>query len=307
MNYTELIISGYNGQRTTPFISFFKQQAQIAKRDNFVEFADFFNGCKGVVSDWKRSITSWCDRSIGALNGSINYWQNLFIYDDREWAKRVKENGGIVDDYSLNRHHEEQKVDKMQKVKELEQKKEEWEYEKHSIEIYLDDYTVKWSDEERSFFENTPERQYITLNYNILVALENALLQAEQELNPTSANTPTELTPPLPNTILQALQQTGFIENAAAQPLKWIKSNSTTHGKIPNKKSLLDLLCLLEYPDNVIKNRTMLNTHFTFLNEKPLTAQNYTYITDQSGNIKRPIVSEYHNDLKNIINKSKEK
>jgi hypothetical protein len=189
MDYKRLIIDGYNEQCTTPYISYFKRQAQIAKRDNFVEFADFFNGCKIVVGDWKRSITSWCDNRIKKLDSRINYWQNLFIYDDDEWTKRVKENDGIVDSYSLNKHHEEQRVDRAQRVKELEQEKEEWKYEKHCIEIYLDDYSVKCGEEKRSFFDNAPERQYITLPYNTLVAIENQILHAEQEL--TTIHNPT--------------------------------------------------------------------------------------------------------------------
>jgi hypothetical protein len=67
----------------------------------------------------------------------------LFIYDDDEWAKRVKENDGTVNNHNLSKRHEEQQVDRVQKVKELEQEKEKWKCEKHRIEIYLDDYTVK--------------------------------------------------------------------------------------------------------------------------------------------------------------------
>jgi hypothetical protein len=111
----------------------------------------------------------------------------------------------------------------------------------------------------------------------------------------------------IPAAVLPGLQQAGFIENAEAQPLKWIKSNSTTHGQIPNKKSLLDLLCLLKVPDDTIKDRKLLNSLFIFQNDKPLAAQNYTDLTDNKGQIKRPIVSEYHNELEQIINKSKEK
>jgi hypothetical protein len=302
MEKKKLIIEGYKGHRTMPLVSFFKQQAQIAKRDNFVEFTDFFNGCKVVVSDWKRSITSRCDRSIKTLNGSINYWQNLFIYDDGEWAKRVKKNGGIIDDYSLNRHHEEQKVDKVQKVKELEKEKEEWQYEKHCIEIYLDDYTLKYGEEKRNFFDNTPERQYITLKYNTLVEIENSIQQAEQELTPpdaaTNTKTPQQIT--LPDNLLQALQQAGFIENAAAKPLKWIKSIRKTKGINPNKRALLDLLCLLEYPDNIIKDKKLLKSTFG-IEFKP---NHYTGINDSKGSLKRPIVSEYHSELERIVRES---
>jgi hypothetical protein len=87
------------------------------------------------------------------------------------------------------------------------------------------------------------------------------------------------------------------------EPLQWIKTNSKTKGIYPSKISLLDLLCLLEVPDNEIKNRDLLNTFFVFTNSKKLTSQNYTYLTDKKGNLKKTIVSEYHNDLSNIVSK----
>jgi hypothetical protein len=64
---------------------------------------------------------------------------------------------------------------------------------------------------------------------------------------------------------------------------------------------LLDLLCLLNYPDDEIKNRKLLNSLFTFTNGKLLKPQNYTDITDSEGNVNRPIVSEYHSELKRIV------
>jgi hypothetical protein len=54
MNYKKLIIDGYNGKGTMPYISYFKQQAQIA-RDNYVEFADFFNACNTVLDEYKQA------------------------------------------------------------------------------------------------------------------------------------------------------------------------------------------------------------------------------------------------------------
>lgn len=113
----------------------------------------------------------------------------------------------------------------------------------------------------------------------------------------------------LSDSLLKLLQESGFIKNATERPLKWIKTNSKTKGKnqYPSKVSFLDLLCLLEYPDAVIKDKKLLSSLFTFTNEKPLTSQNYTYRTDNMGNIIRPIISEYHTELENIVNKSKEK
>jgi phage-related holin len=103
--------------------------------------------------------------------------------------------------------------------------------------------------------------------------------------------------------LLQALQTGGFIDNAAARPLKWTATNSKTHGKQISKISLLDLLCLLDYTDRVIKDKVLLKETFNI----EFKANNYTDITDNNGNLKRPIISEYHKKLSDIVSKSKQK
>jgi hypothetical protein len=108
----------------------------------------------------------------------------------------------------------------------------------------------------------------------------------------------------IPDNILNNLREKGFIENTDVKALKWIATNKKTKGKTLNKKSLFDLLCLLEYPDNVIKDRVLLNSIFTFPNGKKLTPQNYTDITDSRGAIKRQIISEYHTELESILNQT---
>ena len=106
---------------------------------------------------------------------------------------------------------------------------------------------------------------------------------------------------------MKSLQEKGFIEDAKVKPLKWTATNKKTKGKVPNKAALLDLLCLLELPDDVIKNRTLLNSLFIFPNKILLSAQNYTDYTDtNTGNITRPIKSEYHAELENIVKESKQ-
>jgi hypothetical protein len=121
---------------------------------------------------------------------------------------------------------------------------------------------------------------------------------------PTPAPTSQE-TLQLSENILQALQERGYIEDAAAMPLRWIKTNGTTHGKNPNKRALFDLLCLLGYPDDVIADLPLLNRHFVFSNCMPLKANNKTGITDNNGKLKRPIISEYHTELKIIVQENK--
>ena len=90
------------------------------------------------------------------------------------------------------------------------------------------------------------------------------------------------------------------------KPLEWIKTNSTTKGVTPNKKSLLDLLVLLEIPEIEIKNKKLINTLFKIPKGAKFKANNYTDITDHNGNLKR-FESEYHNELVSIVSKSKEK
>ena len=109
----------------------------------------------------------------------------------------------------------------------------------------------------------------------------------------------------LPPALLQLLQEKGYIENIT-KPYRWIKTNSTTHGKNPNKRALIDLLCLLEYPDEVATNIKLLNENFTFSNSKPIKANNLTNIT-LNGKLQRPIISEYHTELQTIVEQSKEK
>jgi len=105
--------------------------------------------------------------------------------------------------------------------------------------------------------------------------------------------------------LLQLLQQNGYIENTT-KPYKWVKSNSKTHGINPNKTAIFDLLCLLEYPDEIITNIKLLNEYFIFSNSKPIRANNLTYHKYSTGKLKRPIISEYHTELETIVNQSKE-
>jgi len=58
MNYKHIISKGYDEHKTqrTTYLSYFKSEANIAHRDNFIELADFFNGCKSALSDYKKSV-----------------------------------------------------------------------------------------------------------------------------------------------------------------------------------------------------------------------------------------------------------
>ena len=88
-------------------------------------------------------------------------------------------------------------------------------------------------------------------------------------------------------------------------PLVWTATNKKA-GNSANKISLLDLLKILGIPEPEIKNRPLINSLFTFPNANPLSPQNYTPITDTT--TKRRLLqikSEYHTELLNIVNNSK--
>lgn len=88
-------------------------------------------------------------------------------------------------------------------------------------------------------------------------------------------------------------------------PLVWTATNKKA-GNRANKKSLLDLLKILKIPETEIKNRTLINSLFTFQDAKPLSPQNYTPITDTTPEkCLKKIQSEYHTELLNIVNNSK--
>jgi hypothetical protein len=90
------------------------------------------------------------------------------------------------------------------------------------------------------------------------------------------------------------------------EPLKWIKTNSKTKGINPNKISLLDFLNLLGIPENEIKDKPLINSVFEIPNGEKFKANNYTDIIDRNnGNLITPIISEYHNELVEIVNQSK--
>jgi hypothetical protein len=157
---------------------------------------------------------------------------------------------------------------------------------------------IKRDTHERKIFGYDTEQAELNLQHIQL------LIEAGKETAPAAPPLPSpqqQIT--LPDNLLQALQQAGFIENAAAKPLKWIKTIRKTKGTILNKRALLDLLCLLEYPDSIIKDKKRLKNTFGV----EFKSNHFTDITDSKGNLNRPIKSEYHTDLDTIVKQSKEK
>ncbi|MEI6754991.1 MAG: hypothetical protein WCK78_17730 [Paludibacter sp.] len=58
MNYKQVVLNAYTEHREqkTSYQSYFKREAQIAKRDYFVEFSDYFDGCQNVLESYKNEI-----------------------------------------------------------------------------------------------------------------------------------------------------------------------------------------------------------------------------------------------------------
>jgi hypothetical protein len=89
------------------------------------------------------------------------------------------------------------------------------------------------------------------------------------------------------------------------KPLKWIQTNKKTKGANPNIRALIEMLVLLKIPENEVKAKAIINAVFEIPNGTKIKAKHYTDITDNKGNLK-PFKSEYHNELTEIISKSKE-
>ena len=81
MNYKQIIINGYTekGSQGTPYVSYFKRESQKAKRDNFVEFEDFFNGCNFAIRDYKNQIEREYRRPIVHLLTVENQYRLALI------------------------------------------------------------------------------------------------------------------------------------------------------------------------------------------------------------------------------------
>jgi len=107
------------------------------------------------------------------------------------------------------------------------------------------------------------------------------------------------------NKLLELLQRECFIEDATKKPVKWIAEHKKSKGYYNNFVALLDLLCLLDYSDEVIKDRKQINTYFNFLSDAKIKVQNYTSITDSKRKLKRPIISEHHAILRQIVEESR--
>ena len=296
----ELFLSGY-----------FKREAQKAK-DQYFEIDEFFGGLKTVIDKIKHSLDYqvFVYKRVDEISGKmINDDQYLKTHwDDLNFMQSLYRDDGFVwsdDEYEPNY---------------------DW------VKDVMKDPHLKIG-----WVMNNIEKE----RYEVEL-LENAISTAENELsgnqNETENNTAEKSTkPPQPFTctfisdeqslLFAGLSNGGFLPQTTIyshfchvfggtaipdnekpfEPLQWVKTNKLTHGKSLNKKSLLDLLCILGVPDKEIQNKPLLNSVFAFPNGTKLHAKHYTDVTDKGKNLKKPIVSQYHDELSNIVSKSKEK
>jgi hypothetical protein len=162
MDYKRLIIDGYKGRRTTPYAPWFKQQAQIAKRDNFVEFADFFNACRKVINDCKTEIEKKYQKRLHEHDWVLNSIRR---------GRGVKIEGEIVTD-----QNDERIKGTIKNIAEGKKFVEERGYKNNG------DYKCEIEVEKH---ESNAVMMY-SLSYPDIELIGNGLLQAEQELTTTT-------------------------------------------------------------------------------------------------------------------------
>jgi hypothetical protein len=93
INYLEIVIHGYHEARrqTTLYVPYFKREAQVAKRDDFCEFVDFFNGCRQTVQYLKHNI----ERQLN--DQRLKHKQDMELYRQ---GKVKAEDGHLITDKS---------------------------------------------------------------------------------------------------------------------------------------------------------------------------------------------------------------
>jgi hypothetical protein len=162
MDYLKIIINGYNEthEQRTPFVSYFKREAQKAKRDDFCEYVDFFNGCKNAVRNIKRNIEGQCRK---------DRQENQFMIDyiNKELATK-----GFVE-YANKTVTGINEINKDLKI---------WESQRDCVDIK----NYYYKDGNKDFFERANDPQF---TYVESTEIESAIQQAEIELNnKTSGN-----------------------------------------------------------------------------------------------------------------------
>jgi len=194
MNYKAIILRGYTEHATqkAPYVSYFKQQAQINKRDNFIEFADFFNGCKIAIKGYKDEIAKQYNKEISDCN---------FMIDSYRKGNVKNERGNLITDQT-----------------ELNKGMEIWEQQKQDIvDSRINSINYKCNILDTGEITNDRLLASCSLYHSDIISLEQGIIQAEKELIEPETN---------PLAINEYTQKSEIIKNGT-QNLKIIYSALT--------------------------------------------------------------------------------
>ena len=187
MNYYQIVVNGITErlEQGTSFFSYFKREAQINKRDNFLEFSDFFNGCSKVVESYHKDLQRQFDERLEEQNQGMRL------------IKYGQENGRILSNSFSD-------AERKQHLKD-------WEAQKQNvIDQGLSGYVCKISESG----EITDHASYkYSISQKAVFELLYDIIQAEKELtNPIfipqiqmPANTPSPLLGKIPKQTVCAL------------------------------------------------------------------------------------------------------
>lgn len=149
MDYLDIVCKGYieKYQHGTPLDSFFKREAQKAKRDEFCEFNDFFNGCKKAVESLKANIQQQLNNEIHENKSAINILQQ----------GRMKHEDGhlIIDKEEIEEH----------------------------VKIFEEQMNCLDINDFQIYFKNAFENKIPRFYYSELIEIENIIQIAESEIN----------------------------------------------------------------------------------------------------------------------------
>lgn len=154
MNYIEIVCKGYQErhQQGTHLESYFKREAQKAKRDEFCEFNDFFNGCINAIKSLKANIQEQLSREIH---------ENKSAIDILRQGRMRHEDGHMITEKEEIEEHVAVFMEQMNA------------YDLNSFQVYT-----------RNVFENTiPQFHYVEL-----IEIENKIRMAESEINDLVSN-----------------------------------------------------------------------------------------------------------------------
>ncbi|MDR3287078.1 MAG: hypothetical protein LBT27_06520 [Prevotellaceae bacterium] len=317
-----------NNGDTTLWTSFFKSEAQKAKRDEFIEFNIFFLYLFNDIKQAKENIKWQYEQRISEFGMILSH-----CYVSISEGKTTDEQGNPIQE-KIKAFEDAAKFVRNEGYKMNDD---------YKYNLFKNDNTYSNTRNLNAFFVDIKQ-----FTYRKLELIESAIKQAEQELSeienqkkqmvfseskknnndntsPPAAHQQTftlSLNPAQQETLYNELIKGDFLADTTDfdhfcyvfgntpipndkkpfEPLQWIKTISVTKKINPNKLALLNLLALLDIPEKELINRNLINVFFHILNGKKFKANNYSY---KNGHLKTQ--SEYHNELVEIIRKTKEK